>query len=69
MPGFVPDEYLAGLGMETAISVAELRLVGMRERIDGSYLVLDWEAVEVGLDRLSGLREAAARARTREQQS
>ena len=54
-PGFVPDDYLEhldGLGIETTITAAELCTVGMWERVDGGYRVLDWEAVEVCLDQV-----------------
>lgn len=54
-PGFVPDdylEYLDGLGVETTITTVELCTVGMWERVDGGYRVLDWEAVEVCLDQV-----------------
>src|SRR5439155_9984276 len=50
-PGFVPDEYLDGLRAETTIPAAELCAIGMWERVGGGYRVLDWEAVEVCLDR------------------
>ena len=52
-PGFVPDDYLEhldGLGIETTITAAELCTIGMWERVDGGYRVLDWEAVEYALD-------------------
>ena len=52
-PGFVPDDYLEyvdGLSIETTLAAAELCTVGMWERVDGGYRVLDWEAVEVCLD-------------------
>jgi hypothetical protein len=52
-PGFVPDDYLEhldGLAIETTITAAELCTVGMWDRVDGGYRVLDWEAVEVCLD-------------------
>jgi hypothetical protein len=43
-PGFVPDDYLEhldGLAIETTITAAELCTIGMWERIDGGYRVLD----------------------------
>ena len=49
-PGYVPDgylEHLDGLSIETTITAAELCTVGMWERVDGGYRVLDWEAVEI----------------------
>jgi hypothetical protein len=52
-PGYVPDDYLEhldGLGIETTITAAELCAIGMWERVDGGYRVLDWEAVECALD-------------------
>jgi hypothetical protein len=54
-PGLVPDdylEYLDGLSIETTITAAELCTVGLWERVDSGYRVLDWEAVEVCLDRV-----------------
>jgi hypothetical protein len=54
-PGFVPDDYLEhldGLSIETTITAAELCTAGMWERVDGGYRVLDWEAVEICLDRV-----------------
>ena len=55
-PGFVPDEYLSGLGTETTITAAELCTAGVWERVDGGYRVLDWEAVEVCLDQVRQIR-------------
>ena len=58
-PGFVPDDYLEhldGLSIETTITAAELCTTGMWERIDGGYRVLDWEAVEICLDRVRETR-------------
>ena len=54
-PGYVPDDYLEhldGLGIETTITAAELCAIGTWERVGGGYRVLDWEAVEVCLDRV-----------------
>jgi hypothetical protein len=61
-PGFVPDDYLAGLGTETTITAAELCTAGMWERIDGGYRLLDWAAVEVCLDRVREIRSEDAQA-------
>ncbi len=61
-PGFVPDEYLDGLSMETTITAAELCTADMWERVDGGYRVLDWEAVEVCLDRVREIRGEDAQA-------
>ena len=55
-PGFVPDEYLDGLRTETTIPAAELCTIGMWERVDGGYRVLDWEAVEICLDQVRQIR-------------
>jgi len=52
-PGFVPDDYLEhldGLSIKTTLTAAELCAIGLWERVDGGYRVLDWEAVEVCLD-------------------
>ena len=52
-PGFVPDDYLEhldGLAIETTITAAELCTIGLWQRVDGGYRVLDWEAVEFCLD-------------------
>jgi hypothetical protein len=52
-PGYVPDdhlEHLDGLGLETTITAAELCAIGMLERVDDGYRILDWEAVEYALD-------------------
>ena len=54
-PGFVPDDYLDhldGLSIETTITAAELCTIGMWQRVDGGYRVLDWEAVEICLDQV-----------------
>ena len=64
-PGFVPDDYLEhldGLGIETTITAAELCTSGMWQRVDGGYRVLDWEAVEVCLDRVRQLSGEDQRA-------
>jgi hypothetical protein len=53
--GFVPDDYLEhldGLAIETTITAAELCTIGMWERVGGGYRVLDWEAVEICLDKV-----------------
>jgi hypothetical protein len=39
-----------GLTIETALTAAELSTIGLWQRIDGGYRVLDWEAVEFCLD-------------------
>jgi len=71
-PGFVPDKYLDGLRTETTITAAELCTAGMWQRVDGGYRVLDWEAVEVCLDRVRQIRgedpQALAWEREREAQ-
>jgi hypothetical protein len=57
-PGYVPDDYLEhldGLGIETTIAAAELCAIGTWERVGAGYRVLDWEAVEVCLDRVRQL--------------
>jgi hypothetical protein len=46
----VPDDYLSGLSTETTITAAELCAVGLWERVEGGYRVIDWEAVEICLD-------------------
>jgi len=54
-PGYVPDDYLEhldGFGIETTITAAELCAIGTWERVGDGYRVLDWEAVEVCLDRV-----------------
>ena len=49
-PGYVPDDYVSGLSTETTITAAELCAVGLWERVEGGYRVIDWEAVEICLD-------------------
>ncbi len=61
-PGFVPDEYLDGLSVQTTITAVELCTAGMCERVGGGYRVLDWEAVEVCLDRVRETRGEDAQA-------
>src|ERR1700732_31442 len=64
-PGFVPDDYLEhldGLAIETTITAAELCTVGMWERVDVGYRVLDWEAVEICLDQVRQRRGEDHRA-------
>ena len=54
-PGFVPDDYLEhldGLAIETTTTAVELCTIGMWERVNGGYRVLDWEAVEICLDQI-----------------
>jgi hypothetical protein len=51
----VPDQYLADLSTETTITAAELCTVGMWERVDGGYRLLDWEAVQICVIRPSSL--------------
>ena len=68
-PGFVLDEYLAGLtdadldslGDDPTFLAAELCAVGVWEPVAGGYRVLDAEAVQVCADRVRELREADAR--------
>ncbi|MGH3226535.1 MAG: hypothetical protein ACRDPY_48970 [Streptosporangiaceae bacterium] len=67
--GFVPDEYLAAPGTETAISAAGLCATGLWERAGDGYRVLDGEAAGVCPGRVRELREGEARARARGQQS
>jgi hypothetical protein len=55
-PGFVPHEYLTAFGTQTTVTAAVLCTVGMWERVDGGYRVLDWEAVEVCLNQLREIR-------------
>lgn len=58
-PGFVPDAYLEhldGLSIETTITAAELCTIGVRQRVDGGYRALNWEAVEVCLDQVRQIR-------------
>jgi hypothetical protein len=63
-PGFVPDEYLAGLtgedlhspGANPAILASELCTAGMWRRADGGYRVLDWPAVQASIDHERELR-------------
>jgi hypothetical protein len=67
-PGFVPDDYLEhldGLSIETTITAAELCTIGVWQRVDGGYRVLDWEAVEVCLDQVRQIRGEDPRARAR----
>ncbi|HEY2271521.1 MAG TPA: hypothetical protein VGH30_02000 [Jatrophihabitantaceae bacterium] len=45
--GFVPDEYLAGLGRDTAEVVLELCLYGVWQRADGGYAVASSEALRM----------------------
>ncbi len=56
-PGFVPDDYLAGLGPQTAITAAGLCTAGLRERVPGGYRVLDGKAIEVYIDPMRELRK------------
>ena len=55
-PGFVPDEYLNSLDMETTFSAIDLCAIGTWERVDGGYRILDWESVEVCLDYVRQVR-------------
>jgi hypothetical protein len=50
--GAAADDYLAGLGPQTAITTAELCTAGLRERVSCGYRVLDGEAIEVCIDRM-----------------
>ena len=63
-PGFVPDEYLASLtgedlysaGANPGILAAELCAASMWRHTDGGYRVLDWPAVQAGIDHVRELR-------------
>jgi hypothetical protein len=76
-PGFVPDEYLAGLtgedlhspGANPAILGSELCTAGMWRRADGGYRVLDWPAVQASIDHVRELRTVDKPARNRERQA
>jgi len=67
-PGFVPDDYLAGLGgdelgypgADPAVLAVELCEAGIWERAGSGYRVLDVEAVQVCIDRVRELREQDA---------
>ncbi len=61
-PGFVADGYLDGLATQTTITAVELCTVGMWERVDGGYRVLDSEAVQVCLDHVREICEDDAQA-------
>ena len=56
-PGFVPDDYLAGLGPQTAITAAGPCTAGLRERVPCGYRVPGGEAIEVCIDRMRELRK------------
>ena len=68
-PGFVLDEYLAGLtdadrdslGDDPVFLAAELCAAGTWEPVAGGYRVLDAFAVQVCADRVRELRDADAR--------
>jgi hypothetical protein len=72
-PGFVPDDYLAGLtgedlgspGANPAILATELCTAGMWRRTDGGYRVLDWPAVQASIDYERELRTVDKRVRNR----
>jgi hypothetical protein len=72
-PGFVPDEYLAGLtgedlhstGADPAILAAELCTAGMWRRTNDGYRVLDWPAVQASIDHVRELRAVDRRAPAR----
>jgi hypothetical protein len=56
-PGYVPDEYLSSLSMETTLTVADLVTAGMWERADaGGYRIRDWDAIRVTMEHLEQLR-------------
>jgi hypothetical protein len=40
-PGWVCDEYLGNIAAETSAAAVELCLVGLWERVDGGYRILD----------------------------
>jgi hypothetical protein len=56
-PGFVPDDYLADPGPQTATTAAGLCTAGLRERVPCGYRMLDGEAIQVCTDRMRGLRK------------
>ena len=56
-PGFGPDDYLAGLGPQTAITVAGPCTAGLRERVPCGYRAPDGDAIEVCKDRMRELRK------------
>jgi hypothetical protein len=73
-PGFVADEYVAGLTGEDlhtsdadpAVLAIELCTDGMWRRADGGYRVLDWLAVQAAIDYERELRTMDKPARRRE---
>ena len=66
-PGFVPGIYLDGLGAGTAVMVAELCSVGVWERAEGDYRILDRDAVGRCQDLARQLSGEAARVHARAQ--
>jgi hypothetical protein len=72
-PGFVPDEYLAGLtgedvhspGASPAVLVTELCSAGMWRRTDGGYRVLDWPTVQASINHVRELRTVDKPVRNR----
>ena len=67
-PGFVPDDYLAGLGPQTAITAAELCTAGLWQRVPCGCRVPGGEAIQVCIDRMRELRKTPSRARERERE-
>jgi hypothetical protein len=73
-PGFVAVEYLTSLtgedlhspGASPAVLATELCTAGMWRHTDGGYRVLDWPAVQAGIDHVRELRMVDKPARNRE---
>ncbi|MGO9162155.1 MAG: hypothetical protein ACLP7J_15815 [Streptosporangiaceae bacterium] len=53
----MPDDCLAGLGPQTAITAAEPCTAGLPECVPCGYRVLDGDAIEVCMDRMRELRK------------
>ncbi|MDQ2815508.1 MAG: hypothetical protein M3Z75_27605 [Actinomycetota bacterium] len=49
-PGFVSDDYLNAIAADTTTTVLELEAVGMWERLDGGYLIVADEMLNVAID-------------------
>ena len=72
-PGFVPDEYLAGLtgedlhspSVSPAVLATELCSAGMWRPADGGYRVLDWLAVQASINHARELRTVDKPSRSR----
>ena len=58
-PGFVSDQFLDAITFDTSISATELCMTGLWRRATEGYEILDREMLEIAIERVQRLDEAA----------